>query len=298
MIVYLDIFLIENTILNLIIFVSVSIILKAKINFFRILIVSFFGSIYSFWEYYLEVNNVFFKGTIKILCSIILVFCAYKGNIKKKIKLWIIFIFVSLIYGGISYFVQIFFRPNDLILYNDKGKSVVGIFPIKTVIMGFCLGFIIIYVVAKIFNKKLNIDNLICDIEININTKSVKTKALVDSGNFLKDPITKKDVIIVEEKVLKNILESSYINVLKNVVSGKFIGQIDTDKYKIKIIPFNSLGNPNGILCGINPDYIKVYYEEEIILNNVIIGVYFSSLNSSSEYSSIIGLGCLKEEII
>lgn len=128
--------------------------------------------------------------------------------------------------------------------------------------------------------------------------KNKKIKSLIDSGNLLKDPISGKDVIVVEEKVIKDMFEIEYLNVLRNITSCRYIGDIDKCKYKIKIIPFNSLGNPSGMLCGIKPDKVKIFFDGEVLLKDVILGIYFGTLNSSDEYSSIIGLGCIREEII
>ena len=298
MIIYLDVFIIENMILNLIIFVSVSIISKTKINFFRLIISSLVGSIYTFMEYYfLENQNIILKCIFKFLISILICFGAFKVRKSKKIKLWLLFVLITFIYGGISYAVLNIFNFDNDNLY-EINSNIIGIFPMKVIWISFLVGFIIIYLVSIYFNKKINLNDIVCNIEINIEDKIVKTKALIDSGNLLIDPISKKEVIVVESKILKSLLTDEYLDVLKNISIGKLIGSLDINKYKIKIIPFNSLGNPNGILCVINPDFIKVQYEDEIILKNVILGVYFGSLNSFDEYSSIIGLGCLKEEIV
>ena len=315
MIIYLDVFLIENTILTLIILVSVCVLLKIKINFFKLSLTSFIGSICTFLEYYyLSFNNTYFKLLIKFIISVLIVNLGinnlkYKNNvndkrdnlkkykIKKILKIWTVFIVITIIYGGVSFFVQNMFELEDYIIYN-KESNFIGIFPIKTVMLGFFIGFIIIYIISKIYNNRIDIQNVICDIEICIKGKKVKTKALIDTGNLLIDPISKKCVLVVEDRILNEIVEKEYLDILRNVSLGKLIGEIKNNKYKIKIIPFNSLGNPNGILCGINPDWVRIYYEKEFVVRNIILGVYFESLNSMNKYSTIIGYGCIKEEFI
>lgn len=128
--------------------------------------------------------------------------------------------------------------------------------------------------------------------------KNKKIKSLIDSGNLLKDPISGKDVIVVEENVIKDMIDKEDLRIIRNINACKYIGDIDECKYKVKIIPFNSLGNSSGMLCGIRPDKVKIYYDDEVFIKDVILGIYFGSLNCSDEYSSIIGLGCIREEII
>ena len=88
---------------------------------------------------------------------------------------------------------------------------------------------------------------------------------------------------------------------LKGITEGKLLDTYDSEiekenkvkdkyKYNINIIPFYSLGNPNGSLCGIKPDLVKVFHNGEIILNNVLLGIYFGQITENGDYTSIIGL--------
>lgn len=47
---------------------------------------------------------------------------------------------------------------------------------------------------------------------------------------------------------------------------------------------------------GFKPDYIKIYDEEEILINDVYIGIYDGKLTKTNLYTSLIGLNILKEE--
>ena len=301
MIVYVDIFLLENTILNLIIFISVSIFTNSRIYFFKYIFSSIIGSIYTLFEYY-YINNVCLELLSKLIFSFIIVIFTYKGNLKRKIKLYFCFILVSFLYGGITYFIQIFLRLDNYIVKREYADDVVGVFPIKTLIVSYSIGIVIIYYVSKIFNKISDYKKMICDVEIKLDGKFVKIKGLIDSGNLLKDPVTKKDVIIVEEKALKELIDENELEFIKNISNGKVLEDDNNlyskTKYRIKIIPFNSLGNSNGIICGIQPEYIRIFFEEEYLLKEVILGIYFDKLSCDDEYCSLIGGGCLKEDFI
>lgn len=112
-------------------------------------------------------------------------------------------------------------------------------------------------------------------------------------GNLLKDATSNLPVIIVEKKLLENLIDSWVLENISNILSGKFLEADNSKihKYKFKIIPFASLGNQNGLLLGFKPDSIKVYSDEEIIEKKAIIGIYEDSLSGySNEYNAIIGL--------
>lgn len=287
MIIYIDIFLIENTILNLIVLVSTVYVSKINIRFYKLVILSFIGSIYTIIEMYifsLYYNSVL-KLIIKILVIIVCVIFVCKGTLKEKVKFMFVFFMISFIYSGISYFV----------IYNFN------VFSIKYIGISFVVSFILCYIFSKINNNGLNSKNRICNIEVYINNKNLKLQALIDSGNMVKDPVGGRDVIIIESDELKNVFDINYLNFLKGITEGKLLDTYDSEiekenkvkdkyKYNINIIPFYSLGNPNGILCGIKPDLVKVFHNGEIILNNVLLGIYFGQITENGEYTSIIGL--------
>ena len=287
MIIYIDIFLIENTILNLIVLVSTVYVSKINIRFYKLVILSFIGSIYTIIEMYIfsVYYNSVLKLIIKILVIIVCVILVCKGTLKEKVKFMFVFFMISFIYSGISYFV----------IYNFN------VFSIKYIGISFVVSFILCYIFSKINNNGLNSKNRICNIEVYINNKNLKLQALIDSGNMVKDPVGGRDVIIIESDELKNVFDINYLNFLKGITEGKLLDTYDSEiekenkvkdkyKYNINIIPFYSLGNPNGILCGIKPDLVKVFHNGEIILNNVLLGIYFGQITENGEYTSIIGL--------
>lgn len=287
MIIYIDIFLIENTILNLIVLVSTVYVSKINIRFYKLVILSFVGSVYTIIEMYVfnSYYNCVLKLVIKILVIIVCITLVCKGTFKEKFKFMFVFFIISFVYSGISYFI----------IYNFN------IFSVKYIGISFVLSFVLCYIFSKINNNGLNSKNRICDIEVYINNKNLKLQALIDSGNMVKDPIGGRDVIIIESNELKKVFDINYLNFLKGITEGKLLDTCNSgiekdnkirDKYKynINIIPFYSLGNPNGILCGIKPDLVKVFYNGEIILNDVLLGIYFGQITECGEYTSIIGL--------
>ena len=64
---------------------------------------------------------------------------------------------------------------------------------------------------------------------------------------------------------------------------------------KLRVIPFTSLGMPNGMLLGIKADNVTIYSEDEKILEeNVIIGLYDKKLSKTGKYTSLIGISLIE----
>lgn len=72
------------------------------------------------------------------------------------------------------------------------------------------MGFILTHVAFKIFKNRMSKKGLIYEIEIKIENKSIRLKAMLDTGNQLKDPITSIPVVIVEKEKLYEIMPKVY----------------------------------------------------------------------------------------
>ena len=79
-----------------------------------------------------------------------------------------------------------------------------------------------------------------CNIKININSKYTYINAIIDTGNFLREPITKMPVIVVEKDMLNNVVPNYILDNLDKIINGE---DIDLGEYtsKVRIVPFTSL---------------------------------------------------------
>lgn len=79
-----------------------------------------------------------------------------------------------------------------------------------------------------------------CKIKVNINSKRTYINAIIDTGNFLREPITKVPVVVVEKETLFDVIPNYILDNLNKIINGE---DIDLKEYtsKIKIIPFTSL---------------------------------------------------------
>lgn len=89
-----------------------------------------------------------------------------------------------------------------------------------------------------------------CNIKVNINSKYTYINAIIDTGNFLREPITKIPVIVVEKNTLVNIIPDYILDNLDKIINGE---NVDLGEYtsKIRIIPFTSLRKRKRNIAGI-----------------------------------------------
>ena len=294
MTIYLDIIFLENLCMNYIILYATALITKTKPKIFRIAMGATIGAIYAV-VVVLNVLEIYSSIIFKIIVSVVLVYVSLKPNgIKQLIKHLLIFYLTSFTFGGVSLALLYFIKPENIVM---KNGVYIGIYPIKIAIMGGILGFILITLAFSIIKKKINKKSIYCTIIISINNKTTQAKAILDTGNFLKEPITGSPVVIVEKNSLTSILPIHLLDNIKLIIDGK--KELDNDLNeilpKLRVIPFNSLGKQNGMLLGIKADFliIKTQEEEKSKINNVIIGIYDGNLTKDGSYNSLISLELL-----
>jgi len=158
------------------------------------------------------------------------------------------------------------------------------------------MGFIIITTAFKIIKTKINKKDMKCKIKVIINSNYTYLNAIIDTGNFLREPITKMPVIVASKDCLEDLVPGYILDNIDKIINGNDIDLKDYSN-KIRIIPFTSLGKENGILLGIKADFVLIEQEEDIIkINNVIVGIYNGVLNRSGRYNALIGLDLLEEK--
>ena len=297
MIIYLDIVFLENICMNYIILLATGYILKNRISYIRILLSSLLGSLYVMVIYITNFKTLL-GIPMKILLSIAMIYISFgTTNIKKQIKEILVFYLTSFAFGGSAFAMIYFIKPQNIIM---KNGVYIGTYVFNTILIGGILGFVLINIVFKIVKRRIKKEDMNCEIIIIFNKRSVKVNSMIDTGNMLKDPISKKNVAIVEKDIISKILPYEIINNLENILKGKIIeSEPNVDKYmsSLKIIPFSSIGNDHGLILAFKPDEVYVKYDEQIEKkSNLLIGIYDRKLFVHNQYNAIVGLEILNKE--
>lgn len=296
MTIYIDIVFFENLIMNSIILIATGMILKQKLSWIRILLASSLGAIYSILSY-ISTFKIYSNLILKIILSILIIYIAYNPQtIKKLWKSILIFYLTSFVFGGAAFALIYIVKPQEILM---KNGLFLGTYPLKTVILAAVIAFIVLITAFTIVKNRINKKDMFCDIEVELNSRKIDVKAMIDTGNLLKEPITNTPVIVMEHTLLYECIPREILDNLENILGGDFekIPEGIKKEYisRLKLIPFSSLGKQNGMLVGIKADKVKIIEEEQEYKNdNVIIGIYNKSLTKRGEYRALIGLELLE----
>lgn len=292
MTIYIDIVLIENLLMNYIILFATGVILKIPIKHVRLILASFVGAIYTIIAYIsgLKIYSNFF---LKFILSVIIIYIAFNPNqLKKLLKYTLIFYLTSFVFGGAAFALIYIVKPQEIL---ENNGLVLNSNSLKVIFISAIIAFIVVIIGFKIVKNKISAKDMYCDLKIKINDKNIETKAMIDTGNFLKEPITNTPVIVVEHTLLYDCIPKEILNHMESILGGDFSEIPDQVKEeyvsRLKVIPFSSLGKQNGMLLGIKAEKVIVKSEEEEKkTENAIIGIYNKSLTKRGEYRALLGI--------
>lgn len=109
-------------------------------------------------------------------------------------------------------------------------------------------------------------------------------KALLDTGNQLKEPITGKPVVVAEFDAVKTLFPKDLQEEVVNFGKDKW-----NMVYPIKWIPYHSLGNRCGAMPGIYVDEMIIHVNNENrIKKRVLIGIVFEPVSTQKLYQFIL----------
>ena len=120
--------------------------------------------------------------------------------------------------------------------------------------------------------------------------RSVKLRAMVDSGNLLCDPVSGRNVIVADRKSLKGVLPPALLAEGREGET-KIFSWLDSSPYasRIRLIPA-ATATGRGLLVAILPDSLTIEDGDERYESDYLIAV--SSLGDRAEgFDAVIGIG-------
>lgn len=226
---YIDLFFIFNVIMDLIIIISTSILLKRKTNYIRMILSSLVGGISSLLLF-TSLNKILIE-IISIIIMVLISF-GYKG-IRYIIKNILYMYILSTLIGGVIY------------LFNIKVSS--NIFITYLIIIIISIEIMILYIkenkkIKSIYNNYYKVDIYFKD------RNKLSLIGFVDTGNNLYDPYKKRPIIIISNKYLK---EDKYILVPYHTISGNGLLKC----IKPDIIFIEGIGYKGNVLIGFSDNF-------------------------------------------
>ncbi len=248
MVIYIDVLLFTNTLINYCILSATKKFLHSNSKEFRLILGSIAGALFSLTVFIPSINT-FTSIVIKLFCSITMCLISFRYcNIKLFIKhITSVFLFTIIFCAVMIAFYQLA-KPQKMAIVNDN--IYVQIEPILLIVISIAV-YILIILLQKILGN--NINNTLVNLCVTIDNKEYSCVGKVDTGCTLTEPFSDSPVIIMEKELLNDVV-------------GK----------NERIIPYKALGS-SGIIYATKAQ--KVSIDKKDIHKDIYIGMFDGTID-------------------
>lgn len=267
MVVFLDVLLLENFLVNIFILRTTVQTIRKKTSTKRLIIAAIVGSSYVIalvipWLEFLTVTP------FKILMAMVMIVIAigYK-DVGALVKGTVIFIVYSMFLAGIAFYIAIQDNPNL------DYSAVIYKFSYKNIILSLMALYLVVNKIVMYVKERKQVMSYIYDIEICIDGIKTTVKAFLDTGNELKEPATNLPVIIVERDIFM---------------------MVNLNNHNLYSIPYSVVSGYAGNLIGIKPDGIKIKIDGNLKEEKVILAFCDEKLSKHNDYNGLLPRGIIE----
>lgn len=236
MVVYADILVILNLIVDYFLLAATAAILRIKLPVFRQLGGAAAGALSSLYIFAPDLG-LFVDVALRAVACAVMVLCAFGfRGVKRFLRAAGVLFLVTCGFGGIMTAVWSLFKPKGMTVVN----SVVYFNISPAVLIGASVITYLLFMLLKaIFSKTSELAER-CEITVTAEEKSITMEGIVDTGNSIKDYLSGSEVIIADSEFVKDLLGSD---------------SPDTDarlKSRYRILPLSTVsggGTLDGFRC-------------------------------------------------
>jgi stage II sporulation protein GA (sporulation sigma-E factor processing peptidase) len=292
-VIYLDMVLAVNLVMDWLILWAVALCLRLPFSYMRITAGALIGALYAVA---LVLPSLGFLATfgIKILFSLVMIGVAFAWRSwQLYLRILGCFYLISFMAGGavmgVAYLVK---DAGAIATYN--GVMALINFPAGWLLTGIGILVLISVIGASAYRKHFQKFQYSVPLTVCFEESTVAARALVDTGNHLRDPFSQSPVVIMEYGVLKPFLPAE-LNCVLQAAKGKGLEGLGNVlrgtpwETRIRMLPFHSLGNRQGLLPGLVADQVYVEVDDTTVCHRkVVIGIYQGLLSPDRQYQALL----------
>jgi len=289
-IIYIDVLFLLNFFINSIIIYATAKVAKRNVGLIFLSIGATVSALYSVAMFFVPFTALTQTLLGRLIFSLLLVMLTFRVvKWQKLLKLTAIFYMTSFAFGGVVFGILYLTRASTALgMVISNGEIYLNV-PIGILLLGIGTAYAGVIIYTKFVQRKFENDRVIVDVKIEINGNEVMTKALIDTGSELIEPLSKRPVIVVEYDILQNLLPADSAKLCNdNFNAEEFVEIVENNlhSYKFCLIPFSALGNSNGLMLGIIPDKLEFPGREQPEILPVI-GICKDKLSPNGEFFAL-----------
>lgn len=266
MIVYADVLVFLNLIINYFLLLATAKILRKTEKTWRIILASFLGalsSLYIFLPPSPIIIEIVFKASV---CALMCITAFGFKGIKSFLKSVALLFGITAGFGGIMYAIWLMFSPKGMVINNSVVYFDISLLAL---VLFTAVGYLIFSIAFRIFSKNAPFAQS-CEITIFADGKSVRVTAIVDTGNSIEDVFSMGEIIIADKKTASELFGCDSL-------------ETSALKTRYRLLPCSTVSG-NDVLEGMRCDRAEVNFQNRrIVLKHPILAISKTPLPDGSD---------------
>lgn len=298
--VYVDVMLAVNFIMDFFILWAAGRMAHIKVGVWRLMLGALLGASYSLVIFFPE-SSLLNSLLAKIVCSVLMVLLAfYPLKFRALLSSLVYLYLISFAMGGAV--IAATYLANDapgyVQVFSGGGIYASGLH-YGWLLIGLLVALVIGWGGIWYLRRNKLQQELVSTVIISLLGQTVKIKALLDTGNQLREPLTNRLVVVVEAEFLQSQLPSSIWQAIKqeDLVIAELAAGLEPEwASRIRLIPFSSVGRSNGMMAGIRPDWVEVINKEGTYRrSDLVLGLINKTLCKEGKYQALLPSAMFEE---
>lgn len=287
-VVYVDVLLALNLILNYLLLLSGACLLRQSVRRWRLLAGACLGAIYSLVIFLPELPAPA-SVLLKALFCITIVLAAYPvRGFRHFVRLTACFLTANFVFAGAMMALWLLLRPKGMVYQNGAVYFNISV-PVLILTAAVCYGLLTLF--ARILRRRAP-ENRIYSLQIELGGKALRTRALLDTGNSLSDCFSDTPVILLEYACAQQLLPPSLKELFKRRPS-ELLAPSEAAAAGFRLIPYHSVGG-TGLLPAFRPDRVIISDgQTQTETRDVLVAVVRERL-SSGEFSALLNISLIQ----
>lgn len=263
-VVYIDVVWLVNFAMDAVMLCATGWIAKRKLRVSKVLLSALVGSLYSLALFFPSIA-IFTSWPFKAIVSLLMV------RLALPIRSWLdlarmtgLFYVVAVIFAGSAIMVH-FAIPGVSIAKGTviSGNRLVYLTSVESLALVVAIPLsiaLIKYLLNRV--KHIRMEKSTCiDVQVTLHDRSVSFVGLFDTGNHLRDPISRQPVCLVDGSIMAQLLPPEFLPFCTGDedLFGVFgLRVVEKGTFKFSIIPFRGAGGRNEMTVAIRPDIVQL----------------------------------------
>jgi len=248
-VVYVDVLLIINYIINLLLVLCTAKISGIKPQRRKIVAAALFGSLCSL-TIFLPFLGFFAELLLKLAISALIVRIAMPyDSAREYLRRWFAFFAVNFFFAGSMLGIWMAFTPQWMMYYNG-----VVYFDISTIsLIGATIAAYLLLSLMSRVSRAGRLQGDLCKVRIYLGERMCELSGLIDSGNSLSEPFSGMPVMVCWLEEVRQLMSPQVADCIMN---GDFSGLLELD-IPFRLVPYSAVGG-GGVLPAFTPDKLIV----------------------------------------